>query len=295
MNREAVDSTFQRVTPDGFHLNIYRWMSGQGSGNGDGGQANFRPPARAIVIVVHGIMEHAGRYAEMARRLNQAGIAVWAPDLRGHGRSSGSRVWVRHFDQYLDDVSLVLADARAAHPGLPVFLFGHSMGGLIALQPRLAAADGVVGLVLSAPALHVADEFIPFLRKLAAFGSRWFPRLRLARLGCSSMSRDPQVVADYRSDPLVYHGGIPTRTGAEVIRVGEETRRHAAEIKTSLLLLQGTADAVILCRTAETFFQAVGSGDKTFRLYPGLYHDLPREPEKEAICTEIANWILARC
>ena len=192
-------------------------------------------------------------------------------------------------------MSLILADARATHPNLPIFLFGHSMGGLIALQPRFAAADGPVGLILSAPALHVADEFIPFLRKLAAFGSRWFPWARLARVGCSTMSRDPLVVADYRRDPLVYHGRIPTRTGAEIIRVGEETRRRAANINASMLVLQGTADAVVLCRATESFYQAVGSGDKTLRLYPGLYHDIPREPEKEEICTEIANWILARC
>ena len=167
--------------------------------------------------------------------------------------------------------------------------------GLIVLQPRLTQTHPPTGLIVSAPSIHVADEFIPWLRKLAAFGSRWFPWARLARMGCSSMSRDKAVVDDYRTDPLVHHGRIPTRTGAEIIRVGEETRRQADRIELPLLILQGTADAVVLCEATEALYQAVGSGDKTLRLYPGLYHDLPREPEKEEVFAEITSWILARC
>ncbi|MHB8899726.1 MAG: alpha/beta hydrolase [Thermoguttaceae bacterium] len=291
MIRETVDSSSRRVAANGVRLNVYRWEPAQGSTVADTG----RPWPRAILVVIHGILEHAGRYGELAHCLSRAGIAVWAVDLRGHGRSSGWRAWVNRFDQYVDDVLAVVAEARAAHPGTPVFLLGHSMGGLIALQPRLAEVSGAAGIVLSAPALQVADQFAPTLRKLAAFGSRWFPWMRLARLGCALMSRDARVVADYRHDPLVYHGRIPTRTGAEIIRAGEETRQHAGEIRSSLLILQGTADAVITSQAVEAFFRSAGSGDKTLRLYPGLYHDLPREPEKAEIFSEIAHWILARC
>lgn len=307
MNSGTFESSFERATPDGIRLHIYRWMPSPVDATGDSCCANsYGAGARggeslstaaipcALVVVVHGILEHAGRYADMAEHLNRAGIAVWGLDLRGHGRSSGSRVWTDHFDRYLDDVSLVLGEARAAHPDLPIFLFGHSMGGLIVLQSRFAEVDRPAGLIASAPAIHVADEFIPWLRKLAAFGSRWFPWARLARMGCSSMSRDEKVVADYRSDPLVYHGRIPTRTGAEIIRVGDETRQSAAHIKLPLLVLQGTADAVVLCGATEALYQSAGSGDKTLRLFPGLYHDLPREPEKEEICAEITKWVLAR-
>ncbi len=290
----TVESTFQRLTADRVRLSIHLWTPAHDPAVGDGDGSNGSLP-RALVVMAHGIVEHAGRYALLAARLNRCDIAVWAPDLRGHGLSSGSRAWICRFDQYLDDISLVLSEATAAHPGIPVFLLGHSMGGLIALQPRFASAGMLRGLILSAPALSVADEFAPVLRKLAVFGSRWFPRLRLVRIGSSMMSRDPEVIAQFRSDPLVFHGRIPTRTGAEIIRVGQETRQQAAELKASMLLLQGTADAVVPSGAAEAFFQAVGSGDKTLRLYPGLYHDLPREPEKEEIYTEIANWILARC
>lgn len=307
MNPESLESSFEREAPNGVRLHVYRWMPVSDAATGNTNTAHScnsetdkherphrDPIAHALVLVVHGILEHAGRYAEMAQHLNRAGIAVWGVDLRGHGRSSGSRVWTDHFDRYLDDVSLVLAEAQTAHPDLPIFLFGHSMGGLIVLQSRLAEANPPAGLIVSAPAIHVADEFIPWLRKLAAFGSRWFPRVRLARMGSSSMSRDKDVVADYRRDPLVYHGRIPTRTGAEIIRVGEETRQRASGITLPLLVLQGTADAVVLPGATEEVYQAASSGDKTLRVFPGLYHDLPREPEKEEICSEIANWILAR-
>lgn len=307
MNPETLESSFERETPDGIRLHVYRWMPESEPATANTNTTHScepktseqeRPhresPPHALVLIVHGILEHAGRYAEMAKHLNRAGIAVWGVDLRGHGRSSGSRVWTDHFDRYLDDISLVLADARTTHPDLPVFLFGHSMGGLIVLQSRFAEANPPAGLIASAPAIHVADEFIPWLRKLAAFGSRWFPWARLARMGSSSMSRDKDVIADYRRDPLVYHGRIPTRTGAEIIRVGEETRQRASGINLPLLVLQGTADAVVLCGATEEVYQAASSGDKTLRLFPGLYHDLPREPEKEEICSEIANWILAR-
>ena len=307
MNPEALESSFQQKTSDGVRLHVYRWIPEPETATAHTNTAHScnsetstheRPhkefPPHALVLIVHGILEHAGRYAEMAKYLNRAGIAVWGVDLRGHGRSSGSRVWTDHFDRYLDDVSLVLSEAQATHPDLPIFLLGHSMGGLIVLQSRFAETNPPAGLIVSAPAIHVADEFIPWLRKLAAFGSRWFPRVRLARMGSSSMSRDRDVIADYRRDPLVYHGRIPTRTGAEIIRVGEETRQRASDITLPLLVLQGTADAVVLCGATEEVYRAVSSGDKTLRLFPGLYHDLPREPEKEEICSEIANWIRAR-
>ena len=177
----------------------------------------------------------------------------------------------------------------------PVFFFGHSMGGLIALRAGLASADPVAGLILSAPALGVDEDLFPWLRKLALIGSRWFPRLRIARLGSSMLSRDPEVVADFRADPLVFHGRIPTRTGAEVFRMSDETAGRAEELTLPLLILQGTGDAVVSPGASEAFYRQAASGDKTLRLYPGLYHDLPREPEKQEILAEIAAWITGRC
>lgn len=278
---ELAESAIRCTTDDGVDLHVRRWS----------GEA----PAKALAVVVHGIVEHSGRYADMAAALNRAGINVWAADNRGHGRSSGSRVWVDRFDRYAEDLALVVAEARAAEPDLPLFLFGHSMGTLIVLRSIPLLDRMPVGLILSAPPIRVADGLFPWLQNLAAFGSRWFPWLRLARMGGKRLSRDPEVVADFRSDPLVFHGRIPTRTGAEILRVGEEVLQQASQIRFPLLLLQGTGDAVVSAAATEEFCQAVGSDDKTLRVYPGLYHDLPREPEKEEICKEVTGWILDRC
>ncbi len=281
MAAESAGSTFYCTAADGTQLVVRRWPS--------------EGPSKALAIVVHGIVEHSGRYAEMAAALNRAGIAVWAPDTRGHGLSSGPRIWVERFDRYAEDLSIVVAEARAAHPGLPLFLLGHSMGTLIVLCAWPMLAEKPAGIILSAPPLSLATGLFPWLQKVAAFGSRWLPRLRLVRLGSSRLSRDAEVVAQFRADPLVFHGRIPTRTGGEILRVSEEVRRRAADVTLPLLVLQGTADAVVAAQATEEFYRAAGSGDKTLRVYPGLYHDLPREPEKKEICREIAHWILARC
>ncbi len=281
MNKESAESAIQCTTDDGVDLHVRRWSSAG--------------PAKALAIIVHGIVEHSGRYAGMAGELSQAGVSVWAPDARGHGRSSGSRVWVDRFDRYAEDLSVVVAEAQVAHPDIPLFLFGHSMGAMIVLRTASLLETMPAGTILSAPPISVADGLFPWLQNLAAFGSRWFPRLRLARMGGARLSRDPEVVADFRADPLVFHGRIPTRTGAEVLRIGEEVRQQACQLTLPLLLLQGTGDAVVSAPATEEFYEAVGSDDKTLRLYPGLYHDLPREPEKEEICAEVANWIVQRC
>lgn len=277
---EAVESCTAWACGDGLRLHVHRWLPD-------------RP--KALVLVAHGVLEHGGRYAELARRLSQANLAVWIPDCRGHGRSGGSRVWVDRFDRYVDDFLGVLAEARGNHPGLPVFLIGHSMGGLVATRACLAKGTVAKGLVLSAPAVSVAENLFPWLRKLAAWASRLLPRLRLARLGSAMLSRDPQVLADFRNDPLVYHGRIPTRTGAEILRVSSEVRRAAAQVGLPVLILQGTADAVVSTDEVRRFYDDLSSGDKTLRLYPGLYHDLPREPERQTIHGELAAWIVQRC
>jgi len=252
-------------------------------------------PAKALVIVVHGVIEHGGRYAELAAAMSREGLAVWIADLRGHGRSEGSRVWVESFDQYVDDLAVVVDQARATQPDAPLFLFGHSLGGLIVLKTSQVLRDSLAGVIVSAPAVSVAEGLFPWLRKLAGLGSRLFPRWRLAKLGCSKLSRDPQVIADFRADPLVFHGRIPTRTGAEILRESAAMQEQGAKISSPLLILQGTGDVVVSPQGVERFYGLAASGDKTLRTFPGLYHDLPREPERAEILAEIATWICRRC
>jgi acylglycerol lipase len=271
----AVESEF--FADDGLRLHQRRWLP-----QGD--------PA-AAVILVHGIIEHGGRYAGVGEELSRRGYAVYAMDLRGHGRSAGDRLWVEEFDRYLADLDGFLDHVRHQQPEKPVFLLGNSMGGAIVGLYAILRQPNVCGVVLSVPAVEVAGDVFPLLRRLAALASRIVPRLRLVRLGAGRLSRDPQVVADFRDDPLVFHGRIPVRTGAEVLRAGRRIRERMADLRLPLLLLHGTEDTITDPRGSRLLHARAGSRDKTLMLYEGLYHDLFHEPEHAQIIEDLARWL----
>jgi acylglycerol lipase len=247
--------------------------------------------AAAVVVIVHGICEHGGRYARLADDLNRRGYAVYALDLRGHGRSQGDRVLVRAFDQYVDDVQSLLSRVAAQQPGKPLFLLGHSMGGLIAASLATRQPPGVRGLILSAPAIMVGGEVFPVLRRLAWLASAVWPTLRLVRLGCRFMSRDPAVIKAFENDPLVFHGRFPVRTGAEILRAAKHIQTEAGRITLPMLILQGTRDIAADPKGSRLLLARAGSDDKTLRLYTGLYHELFSEPERDSVVADMADWL----
>ncbi len=249
----------------------------------------------ATVVIVHGLCEHGGRYATVAEELCAHGYACYAPDLRGHGRSDGERLLIAAFDNYVDDLELFLAQIAPQHPGRPLFLLGHSMGGTIVARLTLRRRPDVRGLILSAAALRIAGSVFPVLRKMARLMSRVWPRLRLVRLGSRMLSRDPQVVADFRSDPLVYHGKLPVRTGAEILEAAQDIQGQMESIEVPLLILHGTGDRITDPRGSWELYTRARSADKTLRLYQGLYHDLLHEPEWGPISDEILDWLGPRC
>lgn len=268
---------------------------------GDGAELFYRrwlPKAgclRGVVVLVHGVCEHGGRYDALARTLVGGGLAVYAADLRGHGRSPGARIAIRAFDDYLDDQQRLLDLALRAHPGQPLFLLGHSMGGAIVLRLVQTRAPAVRGIVLSAPSVCVAGSMFRILRHLAWLVSRLFPWLRLVRVGSGNLSRDPAVVQDFRDDPLVYHGKFPARTGAEILAAGPRILDDAGLLRVPLLLLHGTGDRVTDPAGSQRLFDRAAAADKGLRLYPGLYHDLFHEPEYRQITAEVLQWLVRRC
>ncbi len=247
--------------------------------------------SRAVVILVHGFTEHSGRYADVAEVLGRHGYAVHAMDLRGHGRSEGERVFVNSFDEYLDDLDRLWEYVQARESGKPVFLLGHSMGGAIVAQFSMTRQPNANGLILSAPALGVGHGLFPVLRKLAPWASRWFPRLKVVRMGSGWLSRDPQVVADFRADPLVLHDRFPVRIGAEILRLAAALQDNAPAMRLPLLILHGTGDRVVGAGTSRQFHDRAGSADKAIRLYDGLYHDLLHEPEQEQVLADLIEWL----
>jgi alpha-beta hydrolase superfamily lysophospholipase len=248
-------------------------------------------PTRGVVVVVHGINEHGGRYARLAEDLTPRGYAVYALDLRGHGRSQGDRTMVRVFDDYLDDVEVMLERVALRQPGQPLFLFGHSMGGAIAAWLAITRAPKIRGLILSAPAVLIAGGVFPVLRRLAALASRLWPSLRLTRMGCRFISRDPAVVEAFRNDPLVFHGRFPIRTGAEILRIAKCIQAEAHRITLPLLVLHGTGDFVTDPRGSRLLVHRAASTSKTLRLYAGFYHEVLSEPERDQVVADLVAWL----
>ena len=263
---------------DGLRLLERRWRPGGES--------------RGEVLVVHGFTGHGGRYAPAAAALTARGYGVSAMDLRGHGKSDGPRCWVRRFDEYLDDLDAHFRGVVQRAGEKPLFVLGHSLGGLIALLWCIGRRpEGLRGLILSGPALQVRHELYPWLRRLAGVASVLFPRLRLVRMGGRYISRDPAIVAQFRDDPLVYHGRFPVRTGAEILRAGDLARAQFERLRTPLLILHGTADRVAAVEASEELVRRAESADKTLRLYAGLYHEVLNEPEKEQVRAEVIQWL----
>jgi len=267
-------------TPDGLQLHSRCWLP-------DG-------QPTAAVVLIHGLAEHGGRYAPVAERLTADAYAAYALDLRGHGLSGGPRIYIDSFQQYLDDVTQFLQEVRTELPNRPIFLFGHSMGGLIATWLATQNISGICGIVISAAAVQIHNRVFPMLRWLAMPASWLTPRWRVVAMNFSAVSRDPKVVASMASDPLVYHGRMPNRTAGELLRAGAQLPPRLAAIAQPLLILHGTGDRITAPQGAQQFYQQAGAADKTLKLYDGLYHNLLEEPEKERVIADVLGWLNAR-
>jgi len=247
-------------------------------------------PARGTVVLVHGINEHGGRYAHVAAHLVGHGWLAVAPDHRGHGLSGGRRAAVEHFGDWVLDldtyVRMVLTDAPR-----PLFLLGHSLGGLIALVSALRNPDGKHGLILSSPSVMPAVTPGTGVERVARLLSRWVPNLPLIRLRLDAVSRDPVVVAAYRDDPLVHHGRVRVRTATEVLAAIAEVRRDIGTLRMPLLSLQGTRDLLVDPAAAAWVDRHAGSPDHALIVYDGLYHEVLNEPERGAVLNDITAWL----
>ncbi len=256
----------------------------------------WRPEGRprAAIVFAHGMLEHAGRHGDWAAILaDRYGIAVSAADARGHGRSAGRRAWVDRFDHFTVDYGQMLQDTAERFPGAPLFAMGFSMGGAIATLTALTKAERIpdlAGLILVAPAIRFRGKMFPALHFTASLLDCFAPQFSVIKPGFSSVSRDPQIVRDMQADPLVHKGMLLLHFGTEILRAMRTIQKRAIELKLPLLMLQGSSDWVVTPSGAEDFVREAGSRDRTLKMYPGLYHDLLHEPEREIILDDLVRW-----
>lgn len=247
---------------------------------------------RAVVVICHGVLSHSGYYTWVAQQLVASGLAVYALDLRGRGKSDGERYFVEQFSDYLDDVAAVMALAKSREPGLPVFLLGHSAGGVVSSVYALEHQAELAGLICESFAFEVyAPEFALAVVKGL---SHLAPHAHVLKLPIEGFSRDPKVVAAMKDDPLLAHEVQPTRTVAELVRADERLKSEFPLIKLPVLILHGTADKVTRPAGSQIFHDTAGSKDKTLKLYDGHFHDLLNDYGKEGVLADIQKWILER-
>jgi alpha-beta hydrolase superfamily lysophospholipase len=249
---------------------------------------------RGVVVLCHGYAEHARRYDHVARRFGASGLAVYALDLRGHGRSGGKRVYLRHIAEYTDDFHTLVGIAAAAYPELKVVVLGHSMGGGVVFAYGVEHPGDYAAMVLSGPAVDARDGVSPVLVFVAKALGRILPGLPVERLPTDAVSRDPEVVAAYDADPLVHHGKLPAGIAAALIRIGETMPKRAPALTAPLLVVHGEQDKLIPVQGSRQLMACVGSQDAHLEVYPGLYHEVFNEPERAVVLDDVTSWIEAR-
>lgn len=255
---------------------------------------SWRPAAnpRAVVVICHGVNSHGGQYSWTAGELVASGFAVFALDLRGRGKSDGERFYVENVADYVSDVAAVVKIAKSRNPGLPVFLLGHSAGGVVSSVYTLENQKELTGFICESFAFQVPA---PGFALAAIKGlSHFAPRLPVLKLKNEDFSRDPKAVEALNSDPLTAHEVQPAATVAALVRADERLREEFPLIKLPVLIMHGTDDKATVCHGSEFFFETVGSKDKTLKLYKGHYHDLLNDVGKEEVMADIKQWIEAR-
>ena len=240
---------------------------------------------KGVIVLVHGLADHSGRYSNVVNYLLPKGFALWSYDQRGHGKSPGARCYFNRFTDLTSDLDKFVALVKEQNPDLPLFIIGHSVG---ALESTAFVADhpqSVTGLALSG--LTVPKLML----SLAGVLSVLLPRLGVQQLDCGQISRDPAVVDAYIKDPLVFAGKIPARTGAELIATMAAMQAKLPCVRLPVILLHGSADRIARPSGSQLTFDTIASTDKELHLFPGCYHEIFNEPCHEFVLGVLSRWL----
>jgi alpha-beta hydrolase superfamily lysophospholipase len=255
---------------------------------------SWRPPgtARAVVAIVPGFNSHSGYYEWAAARLTADGLAVYAIDLRGRGKSDGERFYVQSFEDYVTDVASFVSIIKEKEKSLPVFMLGHSAGGVVACDYTLDHQQELAGLICESFAYQVpAPDFaLAVLKGLSHIA----PHAHVLKLHNEDFSRDTAVVDLMNNDPLIAHEVQPTQTVAAMVRADERLKKEFPKITLPVLILHGTKDKATKPGGSQYFYDTAGSKDKTLKLYEGSFHDPLNDLDKKTVMADILSWINER-
>ena len=246
---------------------------------------------KAILLVVHGLAEHSGRYMNVVNHLVPSGYAVYGIDHIGHGKSDGERVYVERFQDYTKTLKKYFDMIREWQPEKPIFLIGHSMGGLISAAYLLEHQGELSGAVLSGPGIKAPGNISQAIIFLGKILSIIMPKAGLIQLDAEGVSRDPKVVDAYINDPLVYTGKTTARLCAELLKTTQRVTDQATKIRLPIMIVQGSGDKLVDPSGAQLLYDLVGSEDKVIKIYDGFYHEVFNEPEHEQVLNDVNKWL----
>ena len=247
---------------------------------------------RGVVVICHGVNSHGGQHAWTAEQLVDRGLAVYAVDLRGRGQAQGERFYVEDIAEYVADIRGLITIAKERNPGLPVYLLGHSAGGVVSCSYALDYQDEIDGLICESFAFQVPA---PGFALAAIKGlSHIAPRLGVLTLKMKDFTRDPEALKVLEADPLTKGESQPAMTVAALVRADERLHDSFETITLPVLILHGTEDHATVCKGSEYFHAHAGSADNTLKIYDGHYHDLLNDLGKEEVLADIVGWIEAR-
>jgi alpha-beta hydrolase superfamily lysophospholipase len=251
---------------------------------------------RAVLLLVHGLAEHSGRYLHVLDHFANAGFDCWAYDYRSHGQSPGLRVHVSEFDEFLIDLEAVRRLVRTAQPDLSLFLVGHSQGGLIVLREALANPGGLEGIVVSSPFLGLHPDAAPpaALHMVANIVSTFAPKLMFSKVAePSALSRDPAVPKAYIADPLV-STTVSARWFTSVMRAHADSHARASSLSLPALIMQSGDDRLTDPAATRSWVSNAPADLVDYVEWEGLYHEMFNEPEKEMVFAHVEQWLAAR-
>jgi acylglycerol lipase len=252
---------------------------------------SWRPTGspRGVIVICHGVNSHGGQYLWPAQQFAASGLAAYAIDLRGRGKSGGERFYVDDVAEYVSDVAQLIGIAKSRDPGLKVFLLGHSAGGVVSCSYTLDNQAELAGLICESFAFQVpAPDFaLAIIKGLSTVA----PRLPVLKLKNEDFSRDPKAVQTLNSDPLTHNEVQPAKTVAALVRANERLKREFPRITIPVFILHGTADKATVPAGSQIFYDTTASKDKTLKLYEGHYHDLLNDVGKDGVLSDIKSWI----